>query len=144
MGPLKQIPRKSTGRKRFPRHRFAPRRDGASSSNSKPSQKVEIKRLTRELAEVTRDRCKDVAQIGKLESQVEELQHQLQNSEMLHHSCEHTLMGAIEQRDEAWNRVDHANAHIHELGAYVRNLEEFVAELDGEIQRLNNVMNPAY
>jgi chromosome segregation ATPase len=140
----KQIPRKWIGPEKVPRYEFAPREEGASITDSKPSQDAEIERLTNELIEVTRGRCMDANQIKKLQTQNENLQSQLQLSTMMHQSCEHTLIGAIEQRNEAWEQVDYANWHIHELGDYVRNLEEFVAELDGEIQRFNNLMTPAY
>jgi chromosome segregation ATPase len=139
MAPLKRTARKSTGPKGVPRHQLASRGDGASSNNRKSKLKAENERLTNELLEVSRGRCLDVIQIGKLESQNEGLQRQLQYHTMMHQSCEHTLRDAIEQRTEAWNRVDHANWHIHELGSYVRNLEEYVTELDGENRRLRNL-----
>jgi len=114
MAPPKRTARKNTGPKRVPRYLLALRGGGASSRNRK----------------------------SKLKTENEGLQRQLQYHIMMHQSCEQTLTDAIEQRNEAWNRVDHANRHISELGNYVRNLEEYVAELDGENRRLRNQTHP--
>ena len=50
MARTKMTPRKFVGPKGVPRHQLAPRDDGASSSSSRPDPKVEIQRISTELA----------------------------------------------------------------------------------------------
>ena len=59
MARTKVTPRKSIGPKGVPRHQLAPRSDSASSSSSRPEPKVEIQRISVELAQATRDRALD-------------------------------------------------------------------------------------